>query len=197
MLTPRARQGGMTLTEILIALGILAMIMMVAGPASLAWIQNMQVRSAAESVAAGMKQARIEAINRNTVVAFELLDPASSAWHVCLCDVIANTCKAATPDLVAKGASEGGTNARYGVETTFSSFTTALGAGTGVPALVAFDSFGRIAPTSPVNIARVDVRNPTMNAANERRLSITVGVSGQIRMCDPALTLATNPMGCQ
>jgi hypothetical protein len=83
------------------------------------------------------------------------------------------------------------------VETTFSNFTVPLGPGAGVPALVAFDPLGRVSPASPANIARLDARNPTLGPGVERRLSVLVGVAGQVVMCDPALAKATNPQGCQ
>jgi type IV fimbrial biogenesis protein FimT len=62
---------------------------------------------------------------------------------------------------------------------------------------VAFDSFGRVSPQSPTNIARIDVRNTVLAAADERRMSIFIAPGGQIRMCDPQLAQATNPQGCQ
>lgn len=197
MLIRSARRGGFTLVEIMVALAIIAMVMALAAPSMLTWIQNTQLRNAAESILGGIKQARYEAVNRNTTVAFELQDPNSTQWHVCLYDVTTNTCKAAAPDLHAGGPSDGSPNARAGIETVFTDFNTPLDPGINLPALVAFDSFGRVAPSSPTNIVRVDVRNPVLAAADERRMSIFIGVGGGVRMCDPLLPLATNPQGCQ
>ncbi len=196
MLSRRARQGGMTLVEILVALAIVALVLSFAAPSMMTWIQNTQVRNAAESILGGIKQARFEAVSRNTTVAFELQDPNSIQWHVCLFDTVNDTCQA-VPDLYTHGAGEGGQNARVGVETTFSNFANVLDPGVNVPSLVAFDPFGRISASSPVNIARIDVRNPTLAPSDERRMSIAVGVGGDVRMCDPQLSLATNPQGCQ
>jgi hypothetical protein len=84
-----------------------------------------------------------------------------------------------------------------GVESNFSDYALALGPGVSVPSLVAFDPFGRVSPNSPSNIARVDVRNPTLSSNDERRLSIRVEVAGEVHMCDPKLSKATNPQGCQ
>ena len=196
MLNGPARQGGVTLIEVLVALAVVALVLGFAAPSMRSWIQNMQIRSGTESILGGIKQARFEAINRNTTVAFELQDPNSVKWHICLFDTTAGTCMAAQPD-IAVGAPEGAQNARVGVETTFSSFTTALPGGQNVPSLVAFDSFGRVSPFSPVNIARLEVRNPMLATTDERRLDVTVGPSGQVVMCDPQLSLATNPQGCE
>ena len=197
MLIGPARERGFSLIEILITLAIIAMVMGLAGPSALVWIQNLQLRNAADAVLGGMQTARLEALKRNTNVAFELTDPSSTAWHVCLFDAVADACQAGQPDLASRGASEGSPNAKVGVETTFTNTNIPLGPGVNVPSLVAFDSFGRVSTLSPFNIARVDVRNPTLSAADERRLSILVAAAGEIRMCDPQLAKATNPQGCQ
>jgi type IV fimbrial biogenesis protein FimT len=196
MLNRRARQGGMTLVEILVAIAIVAMVLALAGPSARTWIQNTQIRSGAESILGGIKQARFEAIKRNTTVAFELTDASSTAWRVCFYDVLNAECDTTKAD-IATGAAEGSQAARVGVETAFSSYATPIDAGSNVPSLVAFDSFGRVAPSSPTNIARLEVRNPLLDAADERRLDISVGITGQVVMCDPQLSKATNPQGCQ
>jgi type IV fimbrial biogenesis protein FimT len=157
----------------------------------------MQTRNAAESVMNGLKTARLEALRRNTTVAFQLTDASSTAWHVCLFDLAIAGCQAAQPDIAVKSASEGSANARYGVETTFTDFTLPLAPGSNVPAMVAFDSLGRVSTALLFNIARVDVRNTALVGPDERRLSVVVGPAGQIYMCDPALTKAANPQGCK
>lgn len=170
--------------------------MALAAPSAGTWIQNTQLRNAAESVASGINMARLEALKRNQVIGFELSDANSTAWRVCIYDVLANACNIAQPDLHVKAATEGGVNARVGAETVLSGLLTALPVGAGVPGMVAFDAFGRLATTAPANIIRVDVRNPVMDPLEERRLVILIAVGGQVRMCDPMLPKATNPQGC-
>jgi type IV fimbrial biogenesis protein FimT len=191
------REHGMSIIEILVAISIVGIVMAFAAPSALTWIQNTQLRNAADSVLNGLQTARLEALKRNTAVAFELTDPLTTAWRVCFFDAATLACSTTQPDLANRSASEGSPNARVAVETVFTDFATPLAAGTNVPALVAFDSLGRISPASPVNIARVDVRNPVLSAADERRLAIAVGAGGQVRMCDPKLVRAANPQGCQ
>jgi len=197
VLTRTAREGGFSLIEIFITLAIIALVIGLAGPSAMVWIQNTQLRNAADAVLGGVQQARLEALKRNTTVAFELTDPNSTAFHVCFYDVGTGACQAATPDLASRSASEGSPNAQVGIETAFTAFNIPLGPGVNVPSLVAFDSFGRVSPQSPTNIARIDVRNTVLAAADERRLSIFIAAGGQIRMCDPQLSQAVNPQGCQ
>ena len=195
MLTPRRRrQGGISVVEVLVALGIIALVIGLGAPTALVWIQNLQIRNAAEAMLSGLQTARLEALRRNTTVAFELTDPNSIAWHVCVFDLTTLACT--VPDL-ATGDPTGQVNARAGVETQFTNFANPLDAGVNVPQLVAFDPFGRISPQNPTNIARIDIRNPTMNGSDERRLSIAITVAGQVRMCDPQLAKSVNPQGCQ
>jgi len=189
-----AGQRGLSIVEIPISLVIVALVIGMATPSALVWIQNLQVRNAASGVLGGMQQARLEALKRNTTVAFEFTDANSTAWHVCIFDIGAVAC---TPGDLASSTGATGNNARVGVETTFSNYNIVLGPGDNVPSLVAFDSFGRVSPNSPVNIARVDVRNPALSATDERRLSIRVEAAGEVHMCDPQLSKAVNPQGCQ
>jgi type IV fimbrial biogenesis protein FimT len=188
------RQGGMSIVEILVAIGIIALVIGLGAPSALVWIQNLQIRNAGEAVLNGLQTARLEALRRNTTVAFEVTDPNSVAWHVCLFDLTSLTC---SPGDLATGDPSGQVNARLGVETQFTDFGNPLDGGVNVPQLVAFDSFGRVSPQNPTNIARIDVRNPVMAATDERRLSIAITVAGQVRMCDPGLSKALNPQGCK
>jgi type IV fimbrial biogenesis protein FimT len=187
----------MSIIEIVVTLAILGILMALVAPSAGVWIQNTQLRNAAESVLTGMQTARLEALKRNRPVSFRLTDAASTAWEICIYDPVADACSAA-PDAVlsSKSASEASFNALLGADTALSDTTVAIAGGTGVPGSTTFDPFGRLASTAPNNVMRVDVRNPTMAAADERRLVILVNLGGQIRMCDPKLVFATNPQGC-
>jgi type IV fimbrial biogenesis protein FimT len=208
VLTP-GRQRGMSIVEIVVALAILAMLIALVGPSAGAWIQNTQLRNAADSVVAGVQSARLEALKRNRSVMFQLLSDTSTAWQICIYDPVLDACSAAADAIIAeKSASEASTNAVVAVSTVAapnpliplpvtppSGYTPAKGSGT-FPASVTFDSFGRVNTTAASNLTLIDVRNPTLTAANERRLVILVGIGGQIRMCDPKLNKADNPQGC-
>jgi type IV fimbrial biogenesis protein FimT len=184
----------MSLVEVLVAIGIIALVIGLGAPTALTWIQNLQIRNAGEAILNGLQTARLEALRRNTTVAFEVTDPNSTAWHVCVFDLTTLAC--AVPD-IATGDPGGQANARVGVQTQFTNFNEPLDAGSNVPSLVAFDPFGRVSPQSPTNIARLDVRNPTLTQNDERRMSIAISVAGQVRMCDPQLSKSVNPQGCQ
>jgi len=161
------------------------------------WIQNLQLRNAADAVLAGVQQAKVEALKRNTYVSFQMTDAASTAYTICLFDPINNVCSAAAGSTIAtKNASESSNNAQLGADTALSDTSAALDPGTNMPGQITFDDFGRLAATAPNNVMRIDVRNTKLAAADERRMVILINNTGQIRMCDPRLSKAVNPQGC-
>jgi type IV fimbrial biogenesis protein FimT len=191
----RSRQQGMSLVEIAVALAIVAIILAFAAPSMGNWIQNTYLRNSAESVLNGVQTARLEALKRNRPVAFRAADPYSTAWQVCVYDVIADLCSTASDAIIAsKDAAESSQNTVLAMDTALSNTTTALTAGSGVPGITVFDSFGRLYTSPNPNVQRIDVRNT--KAQDERRLVILINTGGQVRMCDPRLSKATNPQGC-
>ncbi|HEX2530449.1 MAG TPA: GspH/FimT family pseudopilin [Burkholderiaceae bacterium] len=195
-------QRGVSLIELMIGIAIVSMLLMMGVPAFSLWLQNLQVRTAAESVQNGLQKARTEAIRRNVNVRFVLNDANGAvAWSV--------GCETVTTDpdcpatLQSRLAGEGGANARIGVNTAAipmpipaGQFSTALAAGAGITAGVSgvtFNSLGRVANVGTA-ITRIDVTNVATNDA--RRMVLAISAGGQIRMCDPALSFASNAAGC-
>lgn len=186
------RQPGVSLVELLIGIAIVSLLMVMGAPAFNLWIQNTQVRTAAESIQNGLQIARTEAVRRNTNVRFSLTNAGGLvAWSVD-CVTVTADCPAA---IQARSGGEGGANARAGIAVATGTLGTALASGAGLPAGVTFDGLGRV-PTANIgtDIARIDVTNAVR--ADARRMVILVNPGGQTRMCDPALSLATNPQGC-
>lgn len=199
MLIPTNRQAGVSLIELMIGLAIIAILLSAGLPAFTLWIQNTQNRTAAESVLAALQLARAEAVRRNTEVRFDLTDGTGVvAWNVG-CVTVTADCPAT---IQSRASGEGGDNARAGIDTAVpptpipsNFYSAAIASGTGLPAGVTFNGMGRM-PTANVgaDITRIDITNAVESSA--RRLVLIIGIGGQIRMCDPALPLASNPQGC-
>ena len=68
---------GVTLIELLIGMAILALILGLGLPSISTWMQNTQLRSAADAVQSGLQLARAEAVKRNTSVGFTMAGPDS------------------------------------------------------------------------------------------------------------------------
>ena len=185
--------------EIMVSVAVIAITLAVGIPSLTSWMQNVQVRTTAESVLAGMQLARAEAVRRNTLVRFNLTDAnGTAAWSID-CVTVTSTCPSG---IQTSDSGQTGANGRVGVSTTAlpspipsTYFNTALAAGAGLPAGVTFDGMGRI-PTTNIgtDIARVDATSSV--SANARRMVVYVTTSGSAKLCDPSLALASNPRGC-
>lgn len=196
------RQRGMTLIELMIGLGIVAVLLVAGMPSFTLWIQNSQNRAAAESILNGIQLARAEAVRRSTVVRFNLTDTNGLiAWSVG-CVTVTTDCPATIQQRLSN---EGALNARAGVSSTAipvpapaGHFSTAISAGAGLAdgdAGVSFNSVGRVpSANTGTDVTRIDVTNAAMSTS--RRYVVTIGTGGQVRMCDPAIALANDPQGC-
>lgn len=197
----RCYQCGVTLIELLIGITVLSVLLATGVPMFSDWIQNTQIRTAAESIQNGLQLARNEAVKRNTNVRFELTSAAGiPAWQVCVMNV--DVCGEI---LQQRAGAEGGSNARVGIDTAVpatpvpaTQYSTALAAGTGLSSGdvgVTFNGVGTM-PIANIgaDVTRVDVTNAT--ATDARRLVIVIGTGGLVRMCDPAHALANNSQGC-
>ena len=180
MLSPRQnmfKSSGFSLIELMIAVTIIAFLLAVAMPNYRAWIQNTKVRTAAESIQTGIQKARAEAVTRNARVAFTL--GANSGWIVG-CPTVTGTCPAVIEQ---RQATEGSSN-------TVTITATPAGATT-----VVFSNLGtRVANAADFTDLTITIN--TLSASEKRDLKVLVGASGNVRMCDPLLSLATNPQGC-
>ncbi|MGN5352890.1 GspH/FimT family pseudopilin [Ralstonia sp. L16] len=69
---PGARRRGFTLIELLVTISVFAFLMLLAAPSFTSWIQDAQVRTAAESLQNGLRVAQAEAARRHRQVAMVL-----------------------------------------------------------------------------------------------------------------------------
>lgn len=219
--TYRAARG-FSLVELMIATAVLAMLIMIALPSMTTWIRNTKIRSANETIQAGLMLARAEALRRNTVVRFQFVDNMSSTcnatmgttnefntvnWVVSLddptgrCD--AEPSDTAAPRIIQKFAAPESLAFPWGINI----FATPT---TGSDTALVFNGLGRLANpiaaagVSP-SVARIDIEpNSTSaygcvhqsSASSTRCLRLTVTNGGQVRSCDPAVTDNTDPRIC-
>lgn len=195
MLSARHARG-FSLIELMIGLAVFGIVMMVGLPNLTTWIQNSQIKTAAEGLQAGMQSARAEALRRNTSVRFQLvnaltgscaLSTAGGNYVVSLTDPTGacNTAPSeAGPILQTWTSSEGTRNAVI--------------AATG-GSVVTFNGLGRVVGAG--NFTALNITNPTggtcqASGGTMRCLRLTLSTGGQIRMCDPAVTDTADPRYC-
>lgn len=180
MATPR-KASGFTLIELMIGIAILAIALALGIPSLAEWIQNSQIRTAGESISAGLQAARNEAIRRNTPIEFSLTGnggAGETGWQI----VVRNTGVV----LQTQTAGEGSRNAT-------------LVATPADARMLTFTGLGRISATNadatPV-LTQINIDNPKMSATTSRDLQIGITSGGAIRMCDPNMMITGDPRKC-
>jgi type IV fimbrial biogenesis protein FimT len=198
----------MSLIELMIGLAILGVLLGLGIPAFTTMLQNLQIRSAAEAVVSGLQTARNEAVRRNTSIRFQLVNSMDAEcdlvetgphWVVSRNDPTAKCNQAevtsfvepndtSQPQFLMKRFAQDGTAA-----------VNATAAGVAASSVI-FNSVGRAAAGS---IDTVDVANPAggncehnATPGKMRCMRIRVGAGGQVRMCDPKVTVTTDSRYC-
>lgn len=198
MLTKNHFQG-MTLIELLLALVIAGLLLMFALPNYSAWINNSQIRTAAESILDGMQLARAEAVRQNTNVQFALTSTASpkmSDWTVSVVSLL----PAASAVVQTRSSAEGSATAR--VASVYSAGSPPVITPTPNKTIVTFTSLGRVYTDASGNLINpidgsaelTEVDVTSTSAAANRPLNVRVN-GGMVRMCDPGIP-AANPQSC-
>ena len=170
-------QRGVTLTEMLIGIAILGILIAAGLPSYTAWIQNTQIRTAAESVLNGMQLARNEAVRRNLNV--QLVLAAQSSWTISV--------PSTAEQIQARDFSAG-------------SKTVTVTKTPGAATTITFSALGRVVTNADASasITQLDFDVPTtvLSAAESRDLRIVIGAGGNVRMCDPNVIVVTDTRYC-
>ncbi|MDO8291302.1 MAG: GspH/FimT family pseudopilin [Gallionella sp.] len=177
---PVTRPRGFSLVEMLIVIAIIAIATTLGMPSYRAWVHNTQIRNAAESIQNGMQKARAEAVKRNANI--ECVLGANPPWIIKLVgDIVAQ------PELeIERASNEGAKNA--------TATATPAGATT-----ITFSNLGTVVANADATdtLTQVDLDSSVLSAADSRNLRVTIGVAGNVRMCDPDPGLAaSDPRKC-
>lgn len=170
------RQAGFSIIELVVTLGVFAVLLGVGLPSFLHWMQNQQIRAAADALSSGLQVAKNEAVRRNARVQLQLVN--ISGWRINLAN---------DPNGDPIQAREHGEGSPNVTVTTFPQ-----GADT-----VTFNSLGRVVTNqdgSP-SLNRVLIENPILQTADMRPLNVVIPTAGGSRMCDPKVP-ATDPRSC-
>jgi type IV fimbrial biogenesis protein FimT len=194
-------QSGMTMIELMIGLTIMGLLIMIGLPNMTIWLNNSQIRTAGETLLNGLTLARTEAVKRNQMVRFQMVDNLTSgcaistsgtSWVVSQDDPTA-ACDTAPSDSAVPRIIQ----SRSGSEGTTRVVVAATPAGT-----VFFNGLGRVSsPGGAANIARINISNPAGGACENpdgsggpmRCLRIDISIGGEAKMCDPAVNPVTSP----
>lgn len=190
-----ARQGrcsrGFSVIELTIALSIGGLLLLVGLPSFQVWLQNVQIRNAAESIQNGIQRARMEAVRSNQNVRFTLVSltdarnmdsscAASSAgrsWVVSL-DAPDGECGDAPSTTTAPRIIE--THAAG--DGNLAAVVEARAADGSAASSLIFNGFGRLTGASPIATVALSGAGD-----DPRALRIVISGGGGVRLCDPAV----------
>ncbi len=164
VLTAVKKALGVTLIEMMIAIAVFAILILAALPSFTAWIQNTQIRTAAEAILNGLQLARVEAVRRNTSV--ELQMNAGSGWTVTVVP---------TGEVVqTRLAEEGSQTAQVTIKPDGANKVT-------------FGGLGQVATNNNASetITEIKIDTDKIPASETRELCVTVSSGGVTRLCDP------------
>jgi type IV fimbrial biogenesis protein FimT len=177
---PACSVKGFSLIELMIAIAVLGTMLALGMPVFGNWLQNTQIRTAAESVRSGLQLARTEAVRLNTSVRFVLTDTTESGWIV---NPLNDPDR--DPPISARTHADGSVNVTVSVQPVASNE-------------VVFGPFGQVRTdqaTPP--LTQVDLSNPLITSSDDRRdLRIIISAGGQAKLCDPKVSSTSDPRKC-
>jgi type IV fimbrial biogenesis protein FimT len=193
----RAAQHAFTLIELLITFVILAVLIALGAPSFSDFLQNQQIRGAAEATLNGLQVARAEAVGRNTNVSFQFMNDLSAtcvvapigqginltsmSWVVSLGDP-SGSCDKKVGDLPPGPVVQ----SRSGFEGTPGAVvaTTPNGATT-----VTFTPLGAITsnPDGSLSLQSMTVSSSVLTGPTARPLRIVINPGGSTKLCDPSV----------
>ena len=194
------RQRGFNLIEAMVTLSVLALLIATALPDMSSWMHSTAVRTIAETTENGLQKARAEAIKRNKVVTFWLvqstgtmaapddtcsLNSSSAAWVVSLNDPSSHCgdgASATTAPFIVETYGPGSNAAALTIAATDKSNNAATS--------VSFNGYGQALAGG---LSKVDIQYSSDTGA--RRLIVQVSASGSVRLCDHDVT-APDPRAC-
>jgi type IV fimbrial biogenesis protein FimT len=168
------RRGGFTLTELMIALAVVAILAGMASPEFQSMIARQQMRAAVNDLATAIDLTRSLAIARGSVVVLAPADPAGEAWEQgwsVFTDRNGNSRRDPGEELIFE---ERPAAAGMHIRSAFSSSTG--------PEYVAYNGAGRGCQSDNSQAARWGTL--TLEFGTQRRL-IKINMLGRVRVCDP------------
>jgi type IV fimbrial biogenesis protein FimT len=193
-------QRGFNIIELMVAVSIMAGLMLIGIPSFSTWLQNSQIRTAAEAMQNGVHIARAEAVRRNAPVIFQITNTLTNAcalsttgqnWVVSM-DSAAGSCASSPSADLASPTSPRIIQKRSGSD---GAKNAVISAG---QSSITFNGLGRVTPV-PAGSIQIDISNTTGGSCSPagpmRCMRVVVSPAGQVRLCDPQLA-STDAQGC-
>jgi type IV fimbrial biogenesis protein FimT len=168
---------GFSILELMIVVALIGVMLAIGMPSFGTWTQNLQTRTAAEAIVAGLQITKNEAIRRNVnvVLTMETLNGQATTWRMNLENDIDGI------PLQRRDGDEGSRNVRA-ILTPEGSFRTT------------FNGLGRVNKNIDGSepMVQIDLDNPMVDATEVRKLRVVIPPGGAVRMCDPGVPATDN-----
>lgn len=195
MISPRA-QFGLSLIEMLITVGVMAIAIGLASPNLRTWLQNAQIRAVSESIQNGLQLARVEAVRRNLHVRFQLTSTAANGCAISATGASWVVSRDDPTGLCGSDPSE--TVAPRIIQAVSAADTPDIRVLSG-QSVIEFSGLGRqVNPpvgNIAINISSATGGNCVAASGQMRCLRVVVSPAGQIHLCDPSLA-STDSQAC-
>jgi type IV fimbrial biogenesis protein FimT len=182
-----SKHSGISLIEVVVVLALIGLSLKAVAPSIADWLNTVAVRSAAESIKAGVDKARQDALRRNETMGFWLvqdskatlssacvLSSSGPSWVVAKSDP-AGKCDEAPSESTAPRIREKWSAAELASKLVID----AVNAKGNAAEHVEFDSLGR---PGVDQVARIEIRSVQGSA---RRLHLLINAGGSVRLCEP------------
>ena len=196
MLKPNKKHSGVSLIELMVAIAIISILAVIGVPAYTTWIQNSQIRTAAQSISQGLQRARAEAVSRNLAVTFTLVLDGTDFWSVTE-NTSGNVKNTSENVIESKPAGELNTNVTF-----TGSGNATIAAGTAIT----FTSLGGIrdsdtsTPAVDNPLPQIDIYSSALSDADAdadaTKLRVVVSNNGSVLLCDPSVSTSGDPRKC-
>lgn len=168
--------AGWSLIEMIIGLSIVAILIAVSAPNISAWVNNTQIRTAAESLQNGLQLARAEAVRRNTNVSFYLVNTTEKA-----CAVSADNANWIVALTNPEGACDNADNVIQKYSSADGGSRTSIASN---QSTITFNGLGRATTgANSICVGITDVNISCVADEPEHPIAVQVSAGGQIKMC--------------
>lgn len=178
---------GVSVIELMIAIAVLAVVISIALPSFTVLMANQRIRTATESLRAGLQGARMEALKRGQGVVFDI-SSLDSSWNFGCESPVAD-------DNDGDGLSDCPAQIQVSASSVGDSSSITI-VPTPAGSQVTFSPIGLVRQTNPVPFTQIDITVPNITTSGLLPLRILLPAGGLSRICDPSVTTLGDTRKC-
>ncbi|MDP9013120.1 MAG: prepilin-type N-terminal cleavage/methylation domain-containing protein [Pseudomonadota bacterium] len=200
----RTSTSGFTILEMMVTIGIFAILVTLTVPTMSTWVANTRVRAVADALQNGVRLAQTESLRRSRQVVFALTNDSPTTLSPAFTAVASGKYWVVETIPAMTGSGEVAAFIASGVLSSVGSTVGIQG-----PAEICFNSVGRLVVNTTASVPgggggcqpggglKMSYTYQVKAATGTTEFDVQVALGGQMRLCDRAQTLSnSNPYGC-